>query len=206
MYARSTTVRGDPQKLDSAIAYARDEVMPMVQELPGCIGLSMLCDRDTGRTITTSAWDSEESMHNSESPIHGMRQRFAEMMGGSPEVQEWEIAVLHRTRPAPEGAACRVLWGQGDPADADPAMDTFRSLILPRLEELDGFCSVSMLINRETGKAVTATVYESRDAMVRAGEALMPMRPEFDRQMRGEVTEVAEFDLVLAHLRVPETV
>ncbi|TFV87419.1 antibiotic biosynthesis monooxygenase [Blastococcus sp. CT_GayMR16] len=206
MYARSTTVRGDPQSLDSAIAYVRDEVMPMVQEMPGCIGLSMLCDRDTGRTITTSAWDSEESMHNSEGPIHEMRQRFAEMMGGSPEVQEWEIAVLHRARQAPDGACARVLWGRGDPADADRALDAFRMTILPRLEELPGFCSVSLLADRESGRAVTATVYESRDAMKLAADRLMPMRDEFDRQMRGEVTEVAEFDLVLAHLRVPETV
>ena len=49
MYARSTTVNGDPKALDGAIAYVRDEVMPMVQEMDGCIGLSMLCDRDSGR-------------------------------------------------------------------------------------------------------------------------------------------------------------
>ena len=73
MYARSTTVNGDPKSLDDAIAYVRDEVMPIVQEMDGCIGLSMLCDRDSGRSITTSAWETEEAMHNSESPIHDMR-------------------------------------------------------------------------------------------------------------------------------------
>ena len=42
MYARSTTVRGNPQSLDDAIAYLRDEVMPTVQEMDGCIGMSMM--------------------------------------------------------------------------------------------------------------------------------------------------------------------
>ena len=46
MYARSTTVRGDPQSVDDGIAYVRDEVMPAVQQMDGCIGLSMLADRD----------------------------------------------------------------------------------------------------------------------------------------------------------------
>jgi quinol monooxygenase YgiN len=206
MYARSTTTRGNPQMIDDAIAYLRDEVMPAVTAMDGCIGLSMMCDRDSGRCIATSAWDSEEAMHNSESGMHDMRMRYAQTMGSEPEVQEWEIAVLHRKHTAPEGAACRVLWSRGDPATADNVLETFRMAMLPKMEELPGFCSVSLLVNRETGVATTATVYESRDSMNRATEMAKPMREEFMRQMGGEITEIAEFDLVLAHLRVPETV
>ena len=205
MYARSTTVNGDPKSLDSAVAYVRDEVMPMVQEMDGCIGLSMLCDRDSGRTITTSAWATEEAMHNSEGPIHDMRQRFAVMMGGRPEVQEWEIAVLHRLHPAPDGAACRVIWGRGDPLEEERVVDAFRMTMVSRMEELPGFCSVSVLVDRNSGRSATAVVYESREAMMRATQARQ-MREEFTRQMNVDITEVAEFDLVLAHLRVPETV
>jgi quinol monooxygenase YgiN len=206
MYARSTTVRGNPQSLDDAIAYLRDEVMPAVQEMDGCIGLSMLCDRDSGRCIATTAWETEEAMHNSESGLHAMRQRYAEMLGGPAEVQEWEIAVLHRTQPAPEAACCRVIWTRGDPANLERSVDAFRMSLLPRLEELPGFCSISMLVDPENGRSVTATVYENRDAMNRAAETAKPMREEFTRQVGSEIMEVAEFDLVLAHLRVPETV
>ena len=206
MYARSTTVRGNPQSLDDAIAYLRDEVMPAVQEMDGCIGLSMLCDRDSGRCIATTAWETEEAMHNSESGLHAMRQRYAEMLGGPAEVQEWEIAVLHRTQPAPEAACCRVIWTRGDPANQESTVDAFRMSLLPRLEELPGFCSISMLVDPENGRSVTATVYENRDAMNRAAETAKPMREEFTRQVGSEIMEVAEFDLALAHLRVPETV
>jgi quinol monooxygenase YgiN len=206
MYARSTTVRGNPQSLDDAIAYLRDEVMPAVQEMEGCIGLSTMCDRDSGRCIATTAWQSEEAMHNSEGSVHPMRERVAEMLGGRPEVQEWEIAVLHRMHPAPEGACCRVIWSRGNPDDVERVLDTFRMAMLPRIEELPGFCSVSMLVDRENGRSVTATVYENRDAMSRASDTAKAMREDFTRQMGGEITEVAEFDLVLAHLRVPETV
>jgi heme-degrading monooxygenase HmoA len=206
MYARSTTVHGDPQSLDDAIAYVRDEVMPAVQEMDGCIGLSMLCDRDSGRSITTSAWETEEAMRNSAGPLHAMRQRYVEMLGGRPEVQEWEIAVLHRLRQAPDGACCRIIWGRGDPLEEERVMDAFRMTMVSRLEQLAGFCSVSMLIDRETGRSATAVVYESREAMNRATDSARPMREEFSRQMGIDITEVAEFDLVLAHLRVPETV
>jgi len=206
MYARSTTTRGNPQQIDSAIAYIRDEVMPAVQAMDGCIGMSMLADRDSGRCIATTAWESEEAMHNSESGVHDLRMRYAEMMGARPEVQEWEIAVLHRKHNAPDGAACRVIWGRGDPANADQVLDTFRSSLLPRLEELPGFCSVSMMINRDSGLSTSAVVYETRDAMQRATEMGRALREEFNQQMGSEITEVAEFDLAVAHLRVPETV
>jgi len=206
MYARSTTVRGNPQSIDDAIAYLRDEAMPAVQAMDGCIGLSMMCDRDSGRCIATTAWESEEAMHNSESGMHDMRMRYAEMLGGTPEVQEWEIALLHRLHTAPSSACCRVIWSRGKPEDMENVLDTFRMTMLTRMEDLPGFCSVSMLMDRESGRAVTATVYESRDSMNRATEMAKPMREEFARQMGGEITEVAEFDLALAHLRVPETV
>jgi len=206
MYARSTTVRGNPQSLDDAIAYLRDEVMPAAQEMDGCVGMSMLCDRDSGRCIATTAWETEEAMHNSESRLHDMRRRYAELMGGEPEVQEWEIGVLHRAHRAPDGACCRVIWSRGNPDDVERVLDTFRMAMLPRVEELPGFCSVSMMVDRVTGRAATATVYESRDAMNRASDTARSMREEFTRQMGGEITEVAEMDLVLAHLRVPETV
>ena len=206
MYARSTTVRGDPRSLDDAIAYLRDEVMPAAQEMDGCIGLSMMCDRDSGRCIATTAWETEEAMHNSEGRIHEMRQRWSEMMGAQPEVQEWQIAVLHRMHPAPVGACCRVIWGRGDPANVEQMTDVFRMTMLSRMEELPGFCSVSMLVDPESGRSATAVTYDSREAMSQALATAKPMREEFSRQVGAEITDVAEFDLALAHLRVPETV
>jgi hypothetical protein len=74
------------------------------------------------------------------------------------------------------------------------------------MEDLPGFCSVSMLVDREKGRAATAVVYESRAAMNRATEAARPLREEFNRLTGWKFTEIAEFDLALAHLRVPETV
>ncbi|MGY1809069.1 hypothetical protein ACI8AF_16995 [Blastococcus sp. SYSU D00669] len=206
MYARSTTVRGDPSRLDEGIAYVRDEVMPMVMGLDGCVGLSMLCDRDTGRCIATTAWETEEAMRASAEAVKASRARAVEMLGDpNPEVNEWEIALMHRLHEAGEGACSRVIWGRGDPADMQSTMETFRMMI-PRMEELPGFCSVSVMVDRMTGRSATAATYESRDAMMRAADAGRGLREEFTRATGGEITEVAEFELVLAHLRVPELV
>jgi hypothetical protein len=206
MYARSTTIRGNPQKIDEGIAFVRDTVMPTVLGMDGCVGLSMLVDRETGRCIVTTSWADHQAMMNSAEGVRAMRERGAEIFDGDVEVQEWEIAVLHRAHESADGACCRVTWVQGDPANIDRVVDTFRMAIVPKVDELPGFCGLSMMIDRETGRSALTASYDSREAMEAAGGDVQQMREQFAREMGLEVTDMAEFELAMAHLRVPETV
>ena len=206
MYARSTTVRGNPQAMDEGIAYVRDKIMPAVEQMDGCIGLSMLVDREAGRCIATTSWADAEAMHRSADSVMPLRQRAAEIMGGEAEVMEWEIAVMHRLHTAHHGACARVIWHDGDPADADRMIDTFRMAVLPQLSDLPGCCSVSVMLDRASGRAVVTTTYDSPQDMAMAADKAKAMREEFLRQMNRTVADIAEFELVLAHLSVPETV
>jgi quinol monooxygenase YgiN len=206
MYARSTTVRGDPQAVADGIAYVRDTVMPAVLQMDGCVGLSMLADRESGRCIVTSAWADSESLHRSTHGVMALRQRAAEIMGGQAEIEEWEIAVLHRMHDIHNGACARVIWTQGDPAHLDHSVDVFRMSMIPRVEDLPGFCSVSVMIDRGSGRCVTCVSYDSPESRKQAEAPGIAMREEFTQQMGMTVSDVAVFDVVLAHLRVPETV
>ncbi|UOY01851.1 hypothetical protein [Blastococcus sp. PRF04-17] len=209
MYARSTTFRGDPAAIDAGIAYTRDKVLPAVRQMDGCVGLSMLVDRHTGRCIVTSAWDDVEAMRHSAEAIRAIRARAVESVRGAEsetEVAEWEVGVVHRLREAPPDAACRVIRAKGPLGATDRIIDGFREHILPRIDDLAGFCSVSLFVNRETGRCAIAAVYESRQTMNRAKGQAQAIREEFTQHMGMHITDVADFDLALAHLRVPETV
>ena len=75
------------------------------------------------------------------------------------------------------------------------------------MEDLPGFCSVSLMMDRETtAGGQSAVTYDSRADMVAANEQATALRKEFIRSVGMEITEMVEFDLVLAHLRVPEMV
>jgi quinol monooxygenase YgiN len=206
MHARSTTILGDPRSVDAATAYVRDEVMPTVRGMDGCVGLSMLADRDTGHCIVTTSWRDQEAMHASAEGVRSMRQRVADIFGGQPEVQEWEIAVLHRVHEAGEGACTRVTWSRTDPAQADQVLEQYRMMVMPRLEEMPGFCSLSMLVHRAEGLAAGAVTFKDRQSMEQTRETARALRDEFAPRMGIAITDVREFELVLAHLRVPETV
>jgi heme-degrading monooxygenase HmoA len=206
MYARTTTVRVDPEHVDELVALARDELMPMVTQLDGSVGLSLLVDRDTGRCITTSAWETEEAMHASAESVRESRERAAERFGTTPELQEWEIAVLHREHRVGDGACARVTWTRTDPGNLDAVIDAYRESLMPWWEQSDGFCSNSLLIDRRDGRCASSVVFESREAMAHTRDQFTTLREEFTQRMGMEILEVAEFDLALAHLRVPETV
>ena len=207
MYARTTTLTADPMRMDAGIADVRDNVMPAVSGMDGCIGLSMLCDRDTGRCIVTTAWETEEAMAATRERVRAMRERAADQYGApAPEVQEWEIAMMHRMHTAGDDSCARVTWCRMDPAGMDRMIDTFRTALMPRIDQLPGFCSCSMLVDRQTGACSLTAVYTDRSAMDASRGQVMDMRETFRREMGMEVTEVAEFDLVLHHLRVPELV
>jgi len=206
VHARSITIKGDPQKLDSGIEFVRDEVQPMITSMDGCIGLSMLVDRATGHCIVTSSWRDEESMHASNAGLLSVRARGGEIMGGEPQVEEWEVGVMHRDHQAPDGSCCRVTWLQLEDGDVDRALDTYRTQVLPRAEAMDGFCSASMLIDRVTGRACSTVAFESQAACDASREQAMELRASAASAAGASVTDVLEFELAIAHLRLPELV
>ena len=138
MYARSTTIQAHPSSIDAGIAHVRDAVMPALTEVDGYVGLSLLVDRESGRCIATSAWEDEAAMHASARGARSLRDETAQKFGGSPTIDEWEIAVLHRDHRSGPGACVRATWLTMRPDQFDRAIEFYRESVLPAIEELDG--------------------------------------------------------------------
>jgi hypothetical protein len=206
MFARSTTIRGDAAALDDAISYVRDELMPMLSDMDGCIGLSTMVDRESGTCIATTSWTSKELMDASMERLAPARSRVAEMMGGRAEVSTWEVAVMHREHEARDGSCCRVTWMEIDADGIDGLVRYFRTRVLPMLEELDGFASASLFIDRLMGRACGTARYDDLEAMKASRDSTNAMRSMGEMSAGYRVTDVAEFELAIAHLRVPELV
>ncbi|MFP5334033.1 MAG: hypothetical protein ACLGIV_01850 [Actinomycetes bacterium] len=206
MYARTTEFTGGSGRLDAGLAFVREEVLPTVTAIDGCIGLSCLADRSSGRCIATSAWTTQEAMRASDARIEPLRRRGSEIFGGMPRVQEWEIAALHRDHQAPDGACARVTWLRAGAEGIAEAVDVFRMVTLPKLDHIGGFVSASLLVDRDGGIGAASTVWENREAMVASRAEADRLRQQVKDESRGEIIEVAEFELVLAHLHVPEMV
>ncbi|MGU3503214.1 hypothetical protein [Mycobacterium sp. C31M] len=206
MFARSTTVMARIDSIDAGVAYVRDEVMPAVQEMAGCVGLSLMADRKTGRCITTTAWNSAEDMYASADAAMTLRTRAAQLFGAPATAEHWEIAVLHREHSSDPGACVRATWVTVPPNLFDAGIEYYRSAVLPQIEHLPGFRSASLLVNKAGGRAVSSVSFHSRDAMESNRELASTLKAESVRAAGASAVDDDEFELVIAHLRVPELV
>ena len=84
----------------------------------------------------------------------------------------------------------RVATFQGDPTNADQAIDQVRTQVAgdppPGLEGT----KLLMLVDRNTGKGIGITFFESEDAMRRGDEALNQMNPAGGSRTSVEFYEV----------------
>jgi heme-degrading monooxygenase HmoA len=178
--------------------------MPALQDMDGCIGVSLLVDRQSGRCIATSAWETEEAMRASGEQVTPIRDRAAEMFGGTANMDQWEIAALHRDHRSADGAGVLATWVNVPPDQVDQGIEYYKSSVLPQLADLDGFCSASLLVDRASGRAVSSTTFDSLDAMERNRDRITAIKATSMPEAGAEELDECAFELALAHLRVPE--
>ena len=207
MYARSTSTMAQPDRITDGIALITSELMPMLTDIDGYRGVSTLVDRSSGRFIATTSWESQEAMRGSDEQLQPLRQRVRETLGGDGlEIQEWEIAILHRDRQSPDGAWARVTWARPPAGQVDAAVDAFKANVLPLLEDSDGFCSASMLINREMGMLCGTVSFDGMATIEGNREFATEQRAKMTERTGIEFVDVLECELAVHHLRVPELV
>lgn len=207
MFTRTTTTTADPSCLDAGIRHVRDVTMPALEQYDGYVGLSMLADRSTGQCIVTSAWESEEAMRATTDAVQSLRDRAIEVLRGDPpQLDHWEIEVVHREHEIAPGACARVTFVRVDPAQIDAGVQMFKSSALPALEDLDGLCSVSLMVNRESGRGVSSVVYDSTEAIERNRERIEQIKSETTRKAGADIVDEHDFEVCIARLRVPELV
>ncbi len=60
MYARMSIFEGSPDQLDEGLRQAREEVLPRAKQMEGFKDMIALGDRQSGKTLGITFWESEE--------------------------------------------------------------------------------------------------------------------------------------------------
>lgn len=94
MFARVSTYHGptDPDQIDEGLRYVRENILPQVQRMSGFKGVIGLLDRQSGKSLSVTLWESEEAMHASEEEANRVRREAAEASSETVEdVERYEV-------------------------------------------------------------------------------------------------------------------
>ncbi len=97
MYARIGRISFSRDKAEDVIGHVRENVIPMYKDNEGYHGFRLLVDRENGRGLGVSYWDTEEQLHATDEVSDKARSGAASAGGGSVEsVEVYEIVVDER--------------------------------------------------------------------------------------------------------------
>lgn len=92
MFARLTTIQGDPAKVADAIRIVEGDVMPAAKLMHGFAGGYWCADRKTGALIALTLFDSEKDLRESEAAASQMRRTATEKLGAEVKnVERFEV-------------------------------------------------------------------------------------------------------------------
>jgi len=164
MFARYTTVRGDPSKMESAIDYVDGQARAAVESTEGNRGFAVIADAEGGRIIGASYWDRAESMRASEAGLAGTRDDAAAALAGEVSMESFEMTLGFRHSIPARGAIVRLSRLEVDPARVDEAISLMREETAPRVKGAEGLLSFQQLLDRNTGSGMIVTTWESQAA------------------------------------------
>lgn len=94
MFARVSTFQGPPDQTAEGIRVAREQILPTARLMDGFKGIYLLFDRESGRSLSITLWETEADMQASEVAASRARAESAEASGETVVgVERYEVAL-----------------------------------------------------------------------------------------------------------------
>jgi quinol monooxygenase YgiN len=171
MWVRATRLRSAPSALGTLIDEFITVTAPKVKAIDGNVGAVLAVNREEGRATALTYWRDRAALDASETAATGLRTATAAKGDATVEsVERLEQVLIERVAPSEVGHFIRANRFRADPARADEGIENLRQQTIPTLRTVSGFRAVVCGIDRESGRAVISTTWDSLDAL-RASEA-----------------------------------
>ncbi len=95
MHARVSYIDAESaDRIDGVVEQVESDIVPTLKEQDGFKGMTVLADRESGRMIALTYWESEDALKTSEEVANKARGEAAETAGSpEPRVERYEVAV-----------------------------------------------------------------------------------------------------------------
>jgi hypothetical protein len=172
MHARQLTFTNSTGPAD-ALAYLRDDVLPVLNGQHGFMGVSASFDEARGVIGLLSLWATEDDLAASDGALVKARQEAARRVEGDVVIETFEQVVETIAKSPTSGSVLVLMKLRMPPGLVDEYAASFESDVLPRLDSQPGFCEARNLVNRQLGRATARVTWEDDAAWAKA-EPRMP--------------------------------
>jgi heme-degrading monooxygenase HmoA len=204
MHARVLRLRGSAEKIDDGIQNYKSDVARALKEQDGYAGARLLVNRETGAGVSFTFWRDEAAAQASFEAMKSIRAEASSRFGDqSPETKVYEAVVQHRQEPTEAGNWVRLTTLGGDPAKADEGVRHFESRVIPEVSKLHGFRGAILFIDRTTGEAIAATVWDSQGDLDGSSTQAGPIRTSAAEVMGAREPKVESYEVAFAELLSP---
>jgi heme-degrading monooxygenase HmoA len=94
VFARVSSYTGASDEIDEATRQVRENMLPKLKQLDGYMGAYLLVDRQNGKSLAVTLWESEEAMSASEEAADSLRSDVADALGTQMVgVERYEVGV-----------------------------------------------------------------------------------------------------------------
>jgi heme-degrading monooxygenase HmoA len=95
MFARMSTIEGKAETVEEGIRHFKENVMPGGNKMPGFKKALLMVNRQTGKSVGITFWDSEKNLRASSEAADKLRARAAEVAGmnKAPSVEIYEVVI-----------------------------------------------------------------------------------------------------------------
>lgn len=83
MHAQVTTMETSPARLDDAIRFFREQVLPQLRQMEGFEEFIALSDQQSGKLLGVVLWENEERMRSLEEVLSRTRGGISHPLGGA---------------------------------------------------------------------------------------------------------------------------
>jgi heme-degrading monooxygenase HmoA len=206
MYVRATRVQIPPDSLEKGIAFFKETVMPMADSTPGNLGQVLLIDRESGRCVGITLWESGQAMGASEQMGVTSRTGSIGATGGQiVNVERMEQVINERAAPPQAGSVVRLNTIAGDPAKTDNAIKFVKNQVTPALQSQKGFQALIMNVDRLTGRSTVSTIWATRADLEASESSVSSLRRDAADAAGAKDVTVEIYESAVTNVKMPAT-
>jgi heme-degrading monooxygenase HmoA len=202
MHVRMTRITASPENLERAIGTFDQNVATPYREQRGFAGIALAVDRQAGRAVGVTFWESEAALNATDDLAKDIRARSGAENGLQfDEVESYEVAIQERAQPAKAGTFLRGNRGQGPVDRLDQAVRELSDNI-PAVKAQKGFRSLVCGVNRKNGKFFISSVWDTAADRDASEGAVKSLRQQITQTAQAGQIEVEHYEVVYADIPV----